>query len=128
MDKNKYYKWLFLTGAVWNIAVGLLCIIVTIFLLDFAVPIFGMDIPPSLIWLHFYFGFVAIFGIGYYLVYRDINKNHGIVILGIMEKFLVFIIAIIYFILGDINLISLLLVSIDLLYGGLFLEFLLHFK
>ncbi len=89
---------------------------------------FGMENPPSLFWFHLFFGYIFIFGIGYLIVYQDITKNKGIVVLGISEKFLTFIGSLIYFVLGDINLLALLLVVTDLVYGCLFIEFLLNFR
>ncbi|MHA1378895.1 MAG: hypothetical protein ACTSRG_10985 [Candidatus Helarchaeota archaeon] len=127
MEKEKYYNFLFLSGAVWNFVVAFLCLIASIFIIDLS-SLFGMQVPPSLFWYHLYFGFVFIFGLGYYLVSQDLRKNHGIVIMGIMEKYMVFIVALFYFILGHINILALFLVLIDLIYGCLFVEFLINYN
>jgi hypothetical protein len=118
---------MFLIGALWNFIVG-----ASFFglspLLDTLAPLFGIEIPPSLVFYHAFFGFVFGFGIGYYLVARDLNKNHGIVVLGAIEKFYVFILFLIYFVLGYTNFVPMIFVIIDLIFGCLFVEFLIKFK
>ena len=127
MEKDSYYKNLFIFGAVWNIFVGVACILASLILFDIS-KLFGMATPPSLMWLHLYFIYVSIFGIGFYIVSNDITKNHGVVILGILEKLAIFIVALIYCIIGHINIVAVLLVSVDLVLACLFLEFLINFE
>lgn len=127
MEKKNYYKYLFLIGAIWNLVLGLMFIALSPFA-DSLFPTFGMEVPPSLIFCHGYFGIAFIFGIGYYLVARDINKNHGIVILGVLGKFYVVILFLIYFILGYTNFLPVALGIGDLIFACLFVEFLISFK
>ncbi|MHA1299220.1 MAG: hypothetical protein ACTSO9_07295 [Candidatus Helarchaeota archaeon] len=127
MDKDKYYKNLFIFGAFWNIFVAVSCILASIILFDISI-LFGMATPPSLMWLHMYFIYVLIFGIGFYIVSKDITKNQGVIIIGVLEKLSVFIIALIYCIIGHINVLGVLLVSVDLVFAFLFLEFLINFE
>jgi hypothetical protein len=127
LEKKRYYKYLFLSGAIWNIFVAISCILASIYLLDIS-SLFGMKKPPNLMWFHLYFGYVFIFGIGFYYVSKDINKNHVVVLLGILEKLLVFVASLIYFILADINSIAISLVFIDLIYACLFIEFLINYE
>jgi len=127
MERKNYYKYLFLISAIWNFIIGLVFIVLSP-LADSLVPMFGMEVPPSLVFYHSFFGFVIVFGIGFYLVARDINKNHGIVVLGAIEKFYVFILFLIYFVLGYSNFLPILFVIVDLIFGCLFVEFLISFK
>ena len=127
MERKNYYKYLFLIGAIWNLVVGLVFIVLSP-LADSLVPMFGMEVPPSLVFYHSFFGVVFVFGIGYYLVARNINKNHGIVVLGAITKFYAFILYLIYFILGYSNFLPILFVTVDLIFACLFVEFLISFK
>ncbi|MFX1469846.1 MAG: hypothetical protein ACFFB8_14415 [Promethearchaeota archaeon] len=127
MERKKYYKYVFLIGAIWNLLVGLIFIL-TSPLVDSLVPMFGMEVPPSLIFYHSFFGIVTVFGIGFYLVARDITKNHGIVVLGAITKIYVFILYLIYFVLGYSNFLPILFVIVDLIFACLFVEFLINFK
>ncbi len=127
MERKKYYKYVFIIGAIWNILVGLIFIL-TSPLVDSLMPIFNMEVPPSLVFYHSFFGFVVFFGIGYYLVARDITKNHGIVVLGAILKTYVFILYLIYFVLGYSNFLPILFVIVDLIFACLFVEFLINFK
>ena len=127
MERKNYYKYLFLIGAIWNLVVGLVFIVLSP-LVDSLIPMFGMEVPPSLIFYHSFFGSVIVYGIGYYLVARDINKNHGIVVLGIIAKSYVFILFLIYFILGYSNFLPMLFAIVDLIFACLFVEFLISFK
>ncbi|MFX0139772.1 MAG: hypothetical protein ACFFDN_39395 [Candidatus Hodarchaeota archaeon] len=127
MERKKYYKYMFLIGAIWNLVIGLMFIALSP-LVDILVPMFGMEVPPSLIFYHSFFGIVTVFGIGYYLVARDITKNHGIVMLGTIMKFYAFVLYLIYFILGYSNFLPILFVIVDLIFACLFVEFFISFK
>ena len=110
LERKNYYKYLFLIGAIWNLAVGFLFISLSPFA-DSIMPMLGMEVPPSLVFLQGFFGLTTLFGIGYYLVSRNIDKNHGIVLLGVIGKFYLFILFLIYFILGDTNFLPVLTVT-----------------
>jgi hypothetical protein len=128
MDKRKYYKLVFFTGALWNIAVGVIFTLLSLFAFPLAAGLFELEIPPSLV---FIFGFLALvfaIGIGLYTVSVDINKNHGVVLMCVVEKYLVFIVFLVFFILGDYNFGLFWPVIVDLIYGILFMEFLLNYK
>ena len=127
MDRKKYYKYMFLSGAIWNWAIGILFTLLTFFFLPVAAPLLGISIPPSLLFMHGFLVFVFLIGIGLYIISRDINKNRGIVQICVIEKFSIFTVFLIYFILGDFNIILFLPVVVDLIYGILFLEFLFKY-
>ena len=127
MEKKEYYKYLFLLASVWNWAVSILLLMLSLLTPDIITD-FGVEIPPSLVFLQMLFVLVGIFGIGLILVYRDINTNHGIVQMSVVEKVSFFVVFLIYFIIGDVGILVLLLVIVDLVFGLLFIEFLLNFK
>jgi hypothetical protein len=123
MNKEKYYKILFIIAALYNIVNAVAFIIVSIIATDLF-PIFGVDIPPSMIWLQLSLILIALFGLGYILVSRDISKNHGLVFIGGLAKLSFFILTLIYFFQGDVNILILLLGTVDLIMVILFIEFL----
>ena len=127
MEKKKYYKNMFLIAAIWNWLVGFTCLILSLVAPD-SILLFGVEMPPSLSFLQILFILISIFGIGFYIVHRDIDSNHGIVQMSVVEKVSFFIVFLIYFIIGDVNVLVLLLVIVDLIFGILFIEFLFNFK
>jgi hypothetical protein len=127
MDRKSYYKYLFLIGAAWNILASLSFIFTSIFNLS-AFPAYGIAVPISMIWLQSFLFLVANLGIGYFIVSMDISKNHGIVIIGVIAKLGYFLICVIYLIIGDIGILTLLFASVDVIFAVLFIEFLINYK
>jgi hypothetical protein len=127
LDKKVYYKFLFIIGATWNILASLSFIMTSIFMRS-AFPAYGITIPISMIWLQSFLFLVANLGIGYFIVSLDISKNHGIVVIGIIAKVGYFLISLVYFIIGDIGILTLLFASVDIVFSILFIEFLINYK
>lgn len=128
MKKSVYYKLLFQISAIWNWIVAMLLLILSIFALNFTATLFGMAIPPSLIWFHTIAGLIFVFGVGYFIISQDLDKNWGLVLVGALEKFLFFFILLLYLLWGDINSFVFLLTGVDLVLGCLYLEFLLNYN
>ena len=77
-----FYKKMFLAGAIWNVAGGVVIVLLTGWI--FA----GAQLSPPEPWAYYY-SWIALFvtfGIGYYLVYHDLYGNNNLVILGIIGK------------------------------------------
>ncbi|MHA2009759.1 MAG: hypothetical protein ACXABO_18405 [Promethearchaeota archaeon] len=127
MERKIYYKYLFLIGAIYNIIIGISFIALSP-LADSVTSAFGMETPPSLVFVHGFFGLVFIIGIGYYIVSRDIHKNHGVVILGAIGKFYMIILFLTYFLLDFSNFLPVIPAIGDLIFGILFVEFLISYK
>lgn len=123
MNKEKYYKILFLVAALYNIINSVTFILVSIVATDLF-PFFGVEIPPSMIWLQLSLILIALLGVGYILVSRDISKNHGLVFIGGLAKLSFFLMSLLYFFIGDLNILIVLLGSVDLIMVILFMEFL----
>jgi len=119
---------MFLSGAIWNFFIGIINFLGTVFMLSDVAASYDLLIPPSLVWIHAFIGMILIVGIGLLVVSRDLAKNHGIVIMFIVEKFLMFIIFVAYYFMGAFNFFLVLPVIVDLIYGLLFLEFYINFK
>ena len=123
MNKEKYYKILFLVAALYNIINSVIFILVSLVATDLF-PLFGVEIPPSMIWLQLSLILIALLGVGYIMVSRDISKNHGLVFVGGLAKLSFFLMSLIYYFIGDLNILIVLLGSVDLIMVILFIEFL----
>jgi len=128
MNREKYYRLMFLSGAIWNWLIAIVFILLTLFLLPEAASLVGISMPPSLLFMHGFLVFAFIIGVGLFIISRDISKNHGIAQMCVFEKFSIFTLFLIYFIIGDFNIILFLPVIVDLIYGILFLEFLFNYN
>jgi len=121
LDKRKYYKYLFIISAIYTwLAAGSLYI--TSYL---GTPAF---LYGSMIYYQGFILSVIIFGIGYLIVGLNIDRNHWIVLIGIIGKLLVFVFFTIIYINGAIALFKLIIAIGDLIFAILFIEFLLNFK
>ena len=127
MDKKKYYRYLFLIAALYNILNSVIFIGISIFGVELF-PLFGVAVPPSMVWLQLSLFLILIFGIGYIIVSRDLEKNRGLVLTGALSKLTFFMIALSYFILGDVNFLIVILGGIDLILVILFIDFLVKNK
>jgi len=88
-----FYRLAFLIGSIFNVLAGLLCIIFYRLSLEvFFGP--GVD-PENLVAALFYRLFmvaVMVFGVGYFLVYLNLQKNRAIVWLGSLSKLILLIV------------------------------------
>ncbi len=124
MDRKFYYKWLFIIGALWNWGAAV------IFFIGYSY-IFSMLNMKALnypVILQLFLALVFVYGVGYYWVSKDINKNHDIVKLGIMAKTATFLLMLYYFISGELPFLILSTGIVDLLFAVLFVEFLFHWR
>ena len=118
---------MFLAAAIWNwtLAIGFLLlsrIDINLFL------VFGLDIPNTMLWFDSFMGMVFVFGIGFYLVSKNMKENHGLILMACFEKFTVFIIPFIWFFLGQASIWVVGFVTGDLIFGLLFIEDLLAIR
>lgn len=124
MEKKTFYKYLFLLTAIWNFLVSL----PFMFLYETFAVNWGLIVPNTPIWIELFLAIVFIMGIGYFLIYRDISKNHGLVFIGILTKVTVFIVFLYFLITGLINVILFSMSIVDLVTACLMIEFLLNYK
>ena len=109
LDKKKYYKYMFLSAAMWNLVVGAILLVLSILMLSNVAAMLELEIPPNLYFIHGFVLFVIIIGIGLLIISLDISKNHGIAQMCIFEKFIMFFLALVYFIMGTFNFLILLI-------------------
>lgn len=77
---------------------------------------------------NFTWAFVFIFGIGYYIVGLDVDKNHGIVLIGIIGKLFFYVYFLYLFTISRSTLFSVAGVTGDLLFSVAFAYFLFQKK
>ncbi|MGA2095509.1 MAG: hypothetical protein ABSH39_04365 [Candidatus Acidiferrum sp.] len=119
-----YYQWLFLGAAFWNmVSAG-----ATLFLLTDAEFRARMRFPgmPDSISLQLLAACLFVFGLGYYWVSRDLSRNRDLVKLGVVGKPLVFLVFILHALAKEIPVLLAAPSVVDLLFGVLFLEFLVR--
>lgn len=124
MNLKSYYRSLFVVGALWNWGA-------TLFFFIAYKPLYAwlnMRTPDDPIYLQLFLGLCFVYGIGYFLVSRDINANHGIVIMGIIGKIIVFIGFVVDYLTGNAHLLIVLCGTVDLIFALLFIEFLMRIK
>ena len=124
MNSEKYYKNMFIGGAIYNIGAGLPLLIISFFT-DSVYSIFGLDKPNYLLWIHFSFLCIIVFGIGYYMVSRNPESNQGIVLIGGIAKMCFFLLTTIAYLNEEANFLLLFTGIIDFIFVILFFEFLL---
>jgi len=120
MPKQQYYRNLFLFSAAWNLLLAGSALLLQVWQLSAAdtALLRGWQFPIG------YLYFVCLFGFGYYLVAKDIDSNHGVVILGILGKVGVFVIFMADYLWGAGDIIQTLIGAADLFFAVLFIEFL----
>jgi hypothetical protein len=77
------YKRMFFIGALWNLLGGTVFILATRWIFDSA----GLTPPSPPLYYYAWIALFMTFGIGYYLVSRDLYRNRDIALLGAIGKF-----------------------------------------
>jgi len=124
MTKNTYYKRLFFVGAIWNWIVAP----VLFFAYKPIIQHVGMEPLKYGLPLQLAMALVFVYGIAYYYVYKDPVRNRDCAKLGIYSKTLVFVLCVYYWVIGEIAFALVIPGIVDLIFAGLFVEFLLRFK
>jgi hypothetical protein len=124
LTRAQYYQGLFLAAAVWNaFSAG-----AVLFLLSNARfrQEMGLPGPPDRISLHLLASCLFVFGLGYYWVSIDLSRNRDLVKLGVIGKPLVFVVFFMHALAQEIPILLVIPSTVDLLFGALFLEFLVR--
>lgn len=119
----RYYRGMFLAAAAWN----LLSAGAVLFLLTDSKFRVRMRFPgtPDRISLQLLAACLFLFGLGYYWVSHDLLRNRDLVKLGAIGKPLVFVVFFGHALAKEIPMLLVVPSVVDLLFGALFLEFLL---
>jgi len=129
MNKAVYYKYLFIVAGFWNIGAvlvfGILAPLVSGFL-----PFFGLSTinNETYFWMYGFLMLGGIVGFKYFLVSLDITKNHLVISSGMIAKIAMFILTLVFFLMGTIGWPLLVMGIIHLILAGLFIEFYVNYK
>jgi hypothetical protein len=120
---------MFFVGALWNIGIGLS----GLFFYDFSMKmLFGDQAVTgnllTLIFFRFFMIAVIIFGVGYYVVSRDLNANRVVVSMGLAAKLIIFFTFVYYYFMGQAGWLSVFGCSGDFAFSILFMVFLYQTK
>ena len=124
MTNTNYFKRLFQVGAIWNLAAGIEMLVLQKFIFRYL----GMAPLAHLIFYQFFCVAVLLFGIGYWMVSRDLSRNHDIVRLGVAGKVLVFAFTLYYAAMGSLPWMWVIAGFGDLVFAGFFIHFLTVFN
>lgn len=125
-SQQAYQKKLFFIGAVYNWAAAILFVALYCFSQEHLVLL--VKIPEQTVWFFCTFMAVSIFGLGYYFIYRDVERNRDLITLGCLGKALFFLIFFIYWQKGDISALAFALASGDAIFAILFAQVLCTLK
>jgi hypothetical protein len=118
---------MFLLAALWNWILGAAFFVLPrIDVGYFAVT--GLVIPNTFLWFDSFVGLVFVFGLGFYFVSQNMMENHGLIKMAVFEKSWVFIAGVAWFFLGQASILVVLFVTVDLIFGLLFIENLLAIR
>ncbi len=127
MDKNVYYKNMFIVAALWNWILAIVMVLLSIAVPSMAKD-FGVEIPASWFFFHMMWFFAFLIGLLFFATGRNLEKYHGLSGIFILEKVGAFLIGLAYYLIGEINVAGLLIVVVDLIFGFLFIEYWLKFE
>ena len=124
MKKEKYYKNLFLIGAIWNWIVAP----TGFFGINLIIRHLNMKPVEYPVAWQLFMALVFVYGIAYFYVYKDLVKNRNCAKLGIYSKTAVFTLLTYYWAIGDIPFVLIIPGIVDLIFAGFFVEFLIRYK
>jgi hypothetical protein len=122
--RGHYYRAVFLAAALWNAMSGA----AVLFVLtngEFRERL-GLPGPPDKISLQLLALCLLVFGLGYYWVSRNLSRNRDLVKMGVIGKPFVFLVFFGHALAQEIPWVLTLPSLVDLLFGMLFLEFLVR--
>lgn len=122
-NKKIYYQRVFLAAAIWNWVASILVLVgdrqnrSTASDTSAANASLNAQMVSTL---------VGVFGLGYFWISQDTSKHRGMVKLGVIGKTIVFLSFLRYFISGKLSASIMAVGAVDLVFVGLFTEFLLN--
>jgi hypothetical protein len=118
VQSEAYQRNLFFIGALWNWGAALL--FVGLFFINKNLLELFLKVPESMLWYFIVSGAIFIFGLGYYYISKDVERNRDIIKMGIIGKVMVFLLFLIYMIKGDITWLLFMAGCVDLVFAVLF--------
>ncbi len=121
MDRERYHRLLFLIAALWNWTLAIAFFVLSRIDVGYFAA-FGLEIPNTLLWFDSLMGLIFVFGIGFFFVSQNMMENHGLIMMAVFEKTWFFLACVAWFFLGQASLWVVLVVTIDSIFGILFIE------
>ncbi len=121
LERERYHRLVFLFAAIWNWTLAIAFLVLPRIDINYFL-VTGLVIPNTMLWFDSFLGLVFAFGLGFYFVSKSVKENHGLIQMAVFEKFWVFIVGVIWFILGQASGLVVLFVTGDLILGLLFIE------
>jgi hypothetical protein len=112
---------MYLIAAIWNWTLAITFLVLPRIDINYF-PATGLVIPNTMLWFDSFMGVVFAFGLGFYFVSKSVKENHGLIQMGVFEKTWVFLIGVVWFILGQASILVIFFVTVDLIFGLLFIE------
>jgi hypothetical protein len=112
---------MFLAAAIWNWTLAIAFLVLPRIDINYFLAT-GLVIPNTMLWFDSFMGLVFAFGLGFYFVSKSVKENHGLIQMAVFEKTWVFLIGVVWFILGHASIWVVLFVTVDLIFGFLFIE------
>jgi len=119
---------MFLSGAIWNLAVGSIFLLITIFAYDFGIGLFGMTPPDSKVFIQGFLVLVFAIGIGLLAVSLKPRRYYWIVVMFAFEKYAINFVVIPHYFMGEFNFLFVAMILVDFIWGVLFTEFLIRYR
>jgi len=119
MQNAGYFKKLFVVGALWNWGAAIFFSGISIFYQPL-LPYFLNEIPENMLWFHLFLGLAFVFGLGYYWIGQETERNRDIIKMGIIGKAFVFCMLLYAWITGLVTVLVFLAGIVDLLFAILF--------
>jgi hypothetical protein len=125
-SQQAYQKKMFFIAAVFNWVAAIL--FVGLYYLSQEHLAMLIKIPEQTLWFFFSWTIVFVFGGGYYLVSRDIERNRDIIKMGLIGKVIFFSMVFYYWQKGDVGTVAFCLVIGDAIFSVLFAQVLYSLK
>lgn len=122
LNSENGYRRLFFVAALYNLGLGLIFLV----LFSRLMLLFGMPTPPRELAVFHQMAILLamVYGVGYYMVSRDLFSHKGIVVLGIIGKTIVFLLFLYHLVFSGLHFLIFLIGVGDLMFVLLFMKFL----
>jgi hypothetical protein len=119
---EQFYRRMFLVGAIWNLSGA---VFVWLFM-DWIFALANMPTPDPAAFYYSWIALFATYGIGVYMVYKDMYANTNMVVLGIIGKVSFALIFVYYYVSGTARIPPFFWIAVvgDLIFAALFATFL----
>ncbi|NHI93992.1 MAG: hypothetical protein EAX96_16000 [Candidatus Lokiarchaeota archaeon] len=122
MDREAFYKYLFLIAGIYNIAVAVPMLLAYPFML----PVLGLSLPNYTLWMYLFFAYVIMFGGAFIWISTSLKEHKNLAVLGLIEK-IISSILFINFVFSSGSIMLLIFGLIDLVFAVIFAEFLYNY-